>query len=278
MSGVATASLVFAILGSMCLGPVGGIAAVVVGIIALVDIKQSQGKKSGTPAAAIGIAIGAVVTLAYIVVAFALFSTASKAAKFTPPHHYSPPVATAPPGPSSSAPSPRLRAETEMSKDTTTTETRIGAITVVDLGSNLRSLESELRVQRAQAAKLNQKLILQTTSMSCRPCLGVAASLADPKMQRALDKVRLVRVDIADFKDDLLQLGMASKLVGVMPTFMILGVDLLPIDAISGEEWDDDTADNIAPVLSQFSRGALSKRRNYWTPPRKRQHPGGTSL
>ena len=114
--------------------------------------------------------------------------------------------------------------------------------------------------------------------MTCRPCLGVAASLADPKMQRALEKVRLVRVDVSDFRDDLLQLGMTAKLVDLMPTFILLDVDLSPLDAVSGGEWDDDTADNIAPVLNQFARGTLTKRREHWTPPRKKRRPNGTSL
>ncbi len=43
-----------------------------------------------------------------------------------------------------------------------------------------------------------------------------------------------------------------------------LGVNLTPRDGIDGGEWDDDIAQNIAPVLGAFVRGKYPARREAW--------------
>ena len=48
------------------------------------------------------------------------------------------------------------------------------------------------------------------------------------------------------------------------PWFYLLDARGEPRDAISAEEWDDNDATQIAPVLRAFVRGRLRARRHGW--------------
>ncbi|MBI4955652.1 MAG: hypothetical protein HY908_26775 [Myxococcales bacterium] len=138
-----------------------------------------------------------------------------------------------------------------------------GRITVVDLGVSERSLTEALRHQQAEAEKARQKLLVMVTGSSCAPCRGVDGALSDPRMQQALDAVRLVRVDIDVFGEELDQLRVPRD---AYPGFFLFDRNLAPSDGIHGGEWDADVAENIAPVLGPFVRGAYRHRRHQWAP------------
>lgn len=91
-------------------------------------------------------------------------------------------------------------------------------------------------------------------------------------MQKALERVRLIRVDRDQFQEDLDELEIPST---PYPGFFLLDTDLKVSDAINGGEWDDDVAVNIAPVLGPFVRGTYAKRRTPW---RRTPRPSGTVL
>ena len=80
--------------------------------------------------------------------------------------------------------------------------------------------------------------------------------------QEALADVRLVRIDLHVFRDELAGLKMATDLY---PGFFLLGPDMRPRDGIHGGEWDEDIARNIAPVLSAFVKGKYTQRRQDWS-------------
>lgn len=273
-SAAAIASLVLALVGLCCLPIVGGIAALLLGIVAIFDIRGSDGRKRGTGLAALGASIGGLTAIAWVAVLVALISaTPSSHSPPAPTAWALPPTATAPapyavPAPRSTALVP------SMSRDMSTVETSVGKLVVVDIGADVKSLENELRAQRAKASAAGESLVLQTTGSGCRPCLGVAASLADPKMQTALAGVRLVRVDVNDFDDELEELGIPHE---VIPGLFLLDSSLHPADGIHGGEWDDDTATNIAPVVGAFVKGTFTTRREQWTK-RRKPRPIGTAL
>jgi hypothetical protein len=148
----------------------------------------------------------------------------------------------------------------------------VGNITVVDVALGVASLPSELRQQHTEALLHGERLVLQTATTGCVPCQGVASSLSDPRMQNALDHVRLVRVDSSSFEEDLEELQIPAHPV---PGFFLLDSDLKVTDGINGGEWEDDVAVNIAPVLGPFLRGNYPKRRSPW---KKLPRPGGTVL
>ncbi len=144
-----------------------------------------------------------------------------------------------------------------------TTELRVGAISVVDIGFAETSLSAALRVQQQKAEEQGQTLLVMTVNTGCDPCDGVFASLPDPRMQSALARTRLVRVHIDVFQEDLDKLRIQRER---WPGFFLLSADLSPRDAIDGGEWDDDIAANIAPVLDPFVRGHYQKRREKFRP------------
>ena len=166
------------------------------------------------------------------------------------------------PAPAPVAPRPQRVAEPDPPVAPKYTKThRQGTITVVDVGIASASLADELAKQRAEASSAGETMMVMATSGGCDPCRGVDRSLADPLMQTALARVRLVRVDIQVFHEDLDALRMPHD--GV-PGFFLLAPDLTPRDGLNGGEWDDDIAANIAPVLGAFVRGKYTQRRETW--------------
>ena len=145
-----------------------------------------------------------------------------------------------------------------------TTGAAVGDLEVVDIGLSAGALKKVLRQQLDIARAKHKTMLLMITGTDCKPCSGVADALADDRMQKALVGIRLVRVDLKVFRDELKALHLPVK---VYPAFLLVDDDLRPRDGIHGGEWDDDIAANIAPVLAAFVRGTYTKRRHPdWAP------------
>jgi hypothetical protein len=86
-------------------------------------------------------------------------------------------------------------------------------------------------------------------------------------MQRALENVTLVRVDIESFEPALAAMRVDTDAV---PWFYKLDSNANVTDAISADEWDANVPENMAPVLADFARGVLGGRRS--------PSPAGTAL
>ena len=144
-----------------------------------------------------------------------------------------------------------------------TTSTSFGSITFVQLGVGEPSLRAALLRERASARERGESLLVVTTAARCEPCDGVVRSLPDARMQEALAKVRLVRVDVEVFAEELDALRLQRE---TMPGFFLLAGDGSPTDAIDGGEWGADVPENIAPVLGPFVRGTFSQRKRPFRP------------
>lgn len=134
----------------------------------------------------------------------------------------------------------------------------IGKVHVVTLGVQEASLEAALRREIDTAKAAGTEVLLVTTRSGCEPCDGLQASFPDPLMQSALERTRVVVVDVDVYGDDLDGQGIDRS---VLAGFFLLGPDLHPRDAIHGGEWGDDIAPNIAPVLGPFVRGDFDHRK-----------------
>ncbi|AUX43803.1 hypothetical protein SOCE26_052580 [Sorangium cellulosum] len=264
LSTLAVSSIVAALL----LGPLGAVTAIVFGWIARREIEQAPERRRGRALATVGLALGVLLTLGW--------SAAIGAGAWMWRMHLGGEVASglaegeASPEPASTgspaAPLPDSlppAAQPGGSVPPHTTHRRIGGLSIVDIGADVSALSEELAKQRAEAHAQGEKVLVMTTSDPCDPCRGVDRSLGDPLMQTALRSVRLVRVDIDLFKEDLDQIKMPRRLY---PGFFLLSPDLTPQDGINGGEWDDDIARNIAPVLGAFVRGQYTTRRQPWHP------------
>ncbi len=277
MARSAVTALVLAV-GSyvLCaLGPIAAVGAIALGVGTVREVRRAQGRLTGGALGAAAIVLGALnlVASAGLFVAFVMRAERGAPSATAPlpapvlPVTPLPPVAPAVPGGGSPAEGGQMTVHTEI------TEVKVGTVTLVDVPAKVESLGTALEAQRALAKRAKETLVLFTTrghtpaleDPYCRPCLSVAAVLPDPRMQAALDHVRLVRVDVSELREEVEALRIPT---GKIPGFYLLGPTLEAEDGITGAEWDDDTAANAAPVLGAFVRHKLpaGKRKEPFTP------------
>jgi hypothetical protein len=256
--------------GFLCLPLVGGLIGLGVGWMARSELREHARDAPGRGRALAAILLGAANVLATLVVAGVALArlTPAPAAPAGPMPVWPPP---APPGP---APPPVAAADgglpahagaaRDAAADAGPKTKRIGEITLVDVSRTTRSLRDELEAERRGARERKQTLLLWIVAPECPPCDGVRASLPDARMQRALDRVHIVEIDIAERAPELVRLGVP---IDTIPGFALPGSDLGPGDYVHGGEWDEDVPGNIAPVLGAFVRGKYAHRRHPWRRP-----------
>ncbi len=234
----AIAALVLGVLSMTCLGFLAGIPAIVIGAMSRKEIDQSQGKLSGRGIAAGGIVTGLFGTGISLIVVVTLLSGAIEAVNPGDP--------TTP------------RTESPLRVPLAAGTRSYGSLDVVDLDTK-RKLKTQLaEIAKAASAK-NRTVMLQTYVRSSKECAEVAAALPDTRMQRALTNVTLIRVDIDAFKGELEAMRVETDSA---PWFYKLDENARPTDAISADEWDANTPENMSPVLGGFARGVLGARRS----------------
>lgn len=254
-SALAVGALVVSLLGPISvLGPLGALFGIALGIVAHHALGRDPSAR-GRGVASAAIAVGAIGLAGWVGIGAWAYRAHQADLASAPPAPAFESGDGVPPGPFVPVP-------------LDTRETQVGDITVVDVGTSTPSLETELLRQALAASRDGETLMVMTTTGTCEPCRGVDASLADARMQEALAKVRLVRVDIPTFFEDLDDLDMFSDRY---PGYFLLGADARPEDGIDGGEWGEDIPENIAPVLGPFVRGKLTRRRTNWSPPRHGQ-------
>ncbi|MDI1448840.1 DUF4190 domain-containing protein [Polyangium sp. 6x1] len=248
-------------------GPLGSVAAIVFGWAARRELDGVGAERRGYVLATLGMGLGICLTVAWgAAIAFGVWTIERRnearhdaianvlAVGETPRAPEGTVETTEPTSPPSKA-VPVLQKETLVHKE--------GNVTIVDVGVSVSSLSQELAKERAAAAAAGETLVVMTTKSECVSCRSLSASLGDSLMQTALAHVRLVRVDIDAFDEDLTGLKMPHERV---PTFFLLAPDLYPRDAIDGGEWDEDVPANMAPVLGAFVRGKYETRRQSFEP------------
>ncbi len=260
----------------LCLGPLAALPALLLGLSARRadgDPGRSTGEGvRGTMGAWLG--AGNLVLVALGALVFWLGTNDSTAVAAAPGPSSAAPALPPGPAPAPPAAGPRGRPGDESGQMSVTEaifETAEGKITLVDLPPTTRPFEAELREQAQKAKSAGERLVLFVVSDNCRPCMSIAANLPAPSMQNAFGRARLVRVNINASRADLEALGVQTQL---SPGFYLLGHDLRPTDGVTGGEWDDDTAENAAPVLGAFLHGTYARRRQPFVPlPRRAATP-----
>ncbi len=250
--GKAIASLVLGILSLVgCFGAFAGVPAIILGFLSRRDIARSGGSIGGDGLALGGIITGAISTL--LSVAFIIFyvaiigaavaSSPTYTPTYTPPYStYTAPTATVttPPVPTGLKPMPYS-----------------GSVKVVDLKISGGGLRTQIALELAQAKSDGSKMLVITAGRACHACDEVFSAFSNYTLQRALFGVRVVRVDIDAFPSDLAALGLDKP---GAPWFFRFDDSMKLIDSISADEWDDNDAYNMAPVLKGFMAGTYKKR------------------
>jgi len=249
--GKAVASLVLGLLSLLCFGVLAGIPAIIFGVLARRDIARSNGALGGDGLALGGIITGILSTLITIgvvifyilIIGAAVASAPTYTPTYTPPYTpYTAPTPTivTPPAPTGLKPMPYT-----------------GMVKVVDLKVSAGSLRTQLALELGAAKDDGNKLLVVTASRACHACDEVFGSFANYTLQRSLANVRVVRVDVDAFASELASLGLDKP---GLPWFFRFDNTLKVADAISADEWDDNDAYNIAPVLKAFVAGTYKKR------------------
>lgn len=235
----AIASLVLGLASVLCFGPFTGVPAIALGALARRDVDRSSGARRGKGLAAAGITSGLFGTGLSLVLVLGMASGAI-------------PIPFGP--------------RTGQVADPAAVPVRVpvaagtrsyGKLDVVDLDPE-RPLDEQLVEAARKSAHGERKLLMQTYVRSSHECAQIAASLPDKRMQRALEGVTLVRVDVEAFEDELRAYRVDTQSV---PWFYALDALGRPMDALSADEWDDNVPENMAPVLGAFVRGELRNRR-----------------
>ena len=241
-----------------CVPGLGGVLPIALGVLARAQIRRSDGRESGQGLAATGIALGGLHCLALIACLTLLASRGLESLQQAPTL-VAPP--SSPPKRSRQVnPMPPPPAKALESIESVTRENLLGRVTIVDLRAGPGAFRAELTAQATLASQSTQKPLLYLAARDCLPCNGFMLSLRDPRLQQSLAQVRLIRVEIAQFPSELRELGLP---LDNTPGFALLsGPDLRIVDYVHGGEWDEDIADNIAPVMAAFVRGAYTRRRH----------------
>ncbi len=246
---LAPLALASALASFVCLPAVGGLMAIGLGMAARSETRRLPNRSGGSMAVA-AILLGGVNLLVSAVAAAVLLLWLSE---MNAPWRTELPTAGLAPSPTPAVvPRP---------VDKPVRVSHVGALELVDIQPHVPSLGTELDRQRAEAAEQDKRVLLWLVGPQCAPCRGVEAALTDPAMQEALRNVRLVRLVASDFQVELTRIRVPTFAI---PAFALLGSTGRPIDYIHGGEWDDDIAENIAPVLSRFVRGEYVDRRYPW--------------
>lgn len=247
-------AVVAVILGGLAFvgfGPITGIPAIAVGVIARQRIDRSRGTTGGSTLASFAIAIGIISTV------FTFLIAGGIAVALWLKHVVEKPSATPPDVGSEVAMSPHR--DHPHSHEWLRADPDAPPLAVVDLPPSREGLQTLLRQQDAAAKRSHQVLLVQTTVKSgCTPCDEIAEAVEDPRAVEAMAGIRLVRLDAAAFAKELPRLGMDRSSV---PWFFIIDAATKAKDAINANEWDDNVPENIAPVLVDFAQGKLHERR-----------------
>jgi hypothetical protein len=259
--GKAVASLMFGVISLLGCGVFFSAPAIILGVLARRDVQRSGGTASGSGLAMGGIVtgtVGALFSLAWVALfAVGLLAADTKHASSVPTSSPVIVMPVAPPLPGASggvAPGEGTEPPTPAAVTVTT------SVDVVALVPSPTRLRDQLREELRLAASRGETLLVQTSAAWAPVCTEIDTSLGDKRMESALKKVRLVRVDVDGFENDLKAMRMYE---GSVPWFYLLDAKTArPLDAIGADEWDDNVPENMAPVLGAFVKGTYTARRH----------------
>lgn len=247
--GKAVASLVLGIMSmACCTGILTAIPAIILGVLARRDIMRSQGALGGEGMAIAGIVTGGIATLgtiAYFIFYVAIIGAAVATTPSSPPPPFYAPTPTYAPY---TAPTP-----TTLPSVPPVT----GSIVVHDVHKGTGTLHTALALELGEAKEEGVKVLVISVSPSCSACDEFFGELPDPQMQKVLANVNIARVDVNEWKSDLASLGMDKT---GLPWFFRFDDTMKLADSLSADEWNENTASNIAPVLDKFLKGTLKHK------------------
>lgn len=226
-----------------------GVPAIILGALAHRDIRRSEGMVGGSGMATTGIVLGALGSLLFACwvgfFVYAMFHAKSSVSVSSPPPAM-PALPAVPPGTHKPIIPPG----------------GWGRIHVTELHpSASQTLRDQLAAEVKAAKAAGETVLVETIAPSCAACDEITRAMPDPALQSLLANVRIVHVDIDEYDIMSSALGLNEP---DLPWFYLLDTRGDARDGISADEWDDNDAANVAPVLDAFLHGRLRARRKPW--------------
>jgi hypothetical protein len=136
-----------------------------------------------------------------------------------------------------------------------------GQIPVTDIGDSVSSLSVALEEQAYLAHASGRTPVVWLVAPDCRRCDHVALALKSSRLQRAFTHIQLIRVNATQFSAELLDLQLPVR---DLPGFAMLSREGTPLDFLHAGEWDEDSPQQMAPILESFVEHQLVHRRFPW--------------
>jgi hypothetical protein len=143
----------------------------------------------------------------------------------------------------------------------TTTKRHWGQVPVTDIGDSVSSLSIALEEQAFLANASGRTPVVWLVAPDCRRCERVSQALRHHRLQRAFAHIQLIRVNASQFSAELVDLQLP---VTDLPGFAVLSRDGTPLDFLHAGEWEEDTPQQMAPILESFVIHQSHHRRFPW--------------
>ena len=136
-----------------------------------------------------------------------------------------------------------------------------GSAKLVDIGDDILQLRTRMLEERALAEQNNEGCLFVTIQAGCPNCAALAHTIASGALGRAAGRLRVVRIDLDEFEEEVRALNLPIDRV---PGFILLDSSGQVEDFLDAGEWDTNDPSESTPVLAKFLQGRLQHRRSMW--------------
>jgi thiol-disulfide isomerase/thioredoxin len=125
---------------------------------------------------------------------------------------------------------------------------------VTELPTSVGALSDALKAEAAKAKAKGLKPHVEFWASWCQPCMDLAKSLGDPRMEAAFKGTYIIRLNADEWGDKLAGTGLNASAI---PVFYELDADGKKTGkTIDGGAWGENIPENMAPPLDQYFHGS----------------------
>ena len=124
-----------------------------------------------------------------------------------------------------------------------------GNIRLIDVGDDVQNLADFLALQAKNAAAKREFCLIAAISPSCSSCAAIGYSLIEGAMGRTLGPMTLIRVDVEEFDQDLVQMGLVAT---GLPVFALLSDTGKITQLVDSSTWSSNSPAEFLSALSDF--------------------------
>ena len=145
---------------------------------------------------------------------------------------------------------PKRRSPKRVSQASGTESGRYGSVELIDAGDDTLDLSEFIDRQANLARQNNQRCLLVTMLPQCPSCAAFGYALAKTAFGPELGKIRVVRLDLGEFEDELKHLHLP---IDRIPGFILLGHSGNIVDFLDAGEWNTNDPAEFIPIIEEFA-------------------------